>query len=110
MFHEDLKGEQALAEFLEAFLYSKLDIQDFHRNTDRVNQFRGIDVSFTFRGNVYVIDEKANLHYADGIPTFAFELSYIKNGRRKPGWFFDDSKMTDYYLVAWPKRKNVEIK
>ena len=33
------------------------------------------------------------------LPTFAFEISYLKNGQQKLGWLFDGKKITDFYFT-----------
>lgn len=113
-FMEDLHGEGVLGEFLDKFLYGKLQIQEFTRNSrlklDYMEyQFKGIDITFTFNGTDYIVDEKATLQYPDGIPTFAFELKYKKNNQWREGWFYDESKATRYYLLTWPIRNPVEL-
>jgi hypothetical protein len=113
-FIDDLNGEKVLANFLDEFLYKKLEIQNFSRTTSNksnylTNQYKGIDVTFTFNSFNYIIDEKATLYYPEGIPTFAFELRYKKDNKWHPGWFYDETKETEYYLLAWPKRKNVKL-
>ncbi|WP_051633616.1 hypothetical protein [Bacillus sp. UNC41MFS5] len=113
-FEVDLNGENVLANFLDTYFYAKLEIQEFFRNTPEKNnylnnQFRGIDVTFTFNGSNFILDEKATLYYPNGIPTFAFELSYKKDNVWRQGWFYDETKETDYYLLAWPKRQAVKV-
>lgn len=113
-FSEDLNGESILAEFLDKYLYEKLQIQEFIRNTPHQRnhmekQYKGIDVTFKFEGSHYIVDEKATLQYPNGIPTFAFELRYKKNGQWRPGWFYDDTKETKHYLLAWPIRDDVKL-
>jgi hypothetical protein len=113
-FVDDLKGEHVLANFLDKYLYEKLEIQNFSRNTpDKnnylTNQFNGIDVSFTSNGFDYIVDEKATLYYPNGLPTFAFELRYKKDNSWRTGWFYDETKVTEYYLLAWPKRQDVTL-
>lgn len=47
------------------------------------------------------MDEKAQLDYVnESLPTFAFELSYLKNGDQKRGWLFDASKKTHFYALV----------
>jgi hypothetical protein len=113
-FIDDLNGESVLANFLDKFLYEKLEIQAFSRNTsDKSNylhkQYRGIDITFTFNGSDFIVDEKATLYYPDGIPTFAFELRYKKENIWNLGWLYDEKKETEYYLLAWPKREHIKL-
>lgn len=108
-FNDDMNGEKILANFLDKFLYKKLDVKEFCRNNDLEKQFRGIDVVFVFKGKEFIIDEKAQLHYPVPRPTFAFELCFRKADKWKMGWFYDETKRTEYYLLAWPKRKEVEV-
>ena len=53
--------------------------------------------------SVGYVDEKAQLYYINkNIPTFAFELQFLKMGRVIEGWFLNDNLKTDYYLLIWP--------
>ena len=36
----------------------------------------------------------------ENLPTFAFELSYEKNGSLKMGWLFDPTKKTRFYALV----------
>lgn len=50
---------------------------------------------------MFYVDEKAQLDYVnESLPTFAFELSYHKNGYQKRGWLFDISKKTHFYALV----------
>ncbi len=63
---------------------------------------QGIDVVLKNKTSqlTYSVDEKAQLDYVnENLPTFAFELLYEKDGIRKKGWLFDDSKKTDFYAL-----------
>jgi hypothetical protein len=33
------------------------------------------------------------------LPTFTFELSFLKGSKEKRGWFLDKEKITDYYFL-----------
>ena len=49
----------------------------------------------------YWVDEKAQLDYInESLPTFAFELLYVKNVVPKKGWLFDASKKTHFYALV----------
>lgn len=97
-FNSDLKQETLLAQYLDAIYYGK-NIE-FERICDLNQQHRGIDLIIKNNSEQYYIDEKAQLHYLNkDLPTFTFELSYLKNGERKEGWFLDDLKLTHYYFL-----------
>jgi hypothetical protein len=97
-FKSDLKQETILSKYLDnIYIEKKLD---FERIFDLHKQHQGIDVIITIKSNQYFIDEKAQLHYINSdLPTFIFELSYLKNGVFKQGWLFDKNKLTEYYFL-----------
>ncbi len=97
-FRRDLNKEQLLGEYLDT-VYSSLNL-NFERITDLNLQHRGVDLLFPKKEGVY-IDEKAQLDYLNkSLPTFTFELSYLKNGEQKLGWLLDDSKLTTHYFLV----------
>lgn len=97
-FRSDLDKEKILAEYLDnIYIDKKLD---FKRTNDLDRQLQGIDLMISYNAKEYLIDEKAQLHYLNAdLPTFTFELSYLKNGNLKEGWLFDPSKKTHYYFL-----------
>jgi hypothetical protein len=73
---------------------------EFERIFDLDLQHQGIDLKIFVNSNQYLIDEKAQLHYINSeLPTFTFELSYMKNNILKNGWLFDENKKTEYYFL-----------
>lgn len=97
-FHSDLSQEQILGVFLDR-LYLELGFQT-ERISSLQDQMKGIDLLIHHAERVYAIDEKSQLHYLNkSLPTFTFELSYLKNGERRDGWLFDSSKKTAYYFL-----------
>jgi hypothetical protein len=101
-FNTDLSNEGLLANHLNG-IYKQL----FHSpdlSIERVNnldlQHQGVDLILT-KGNIkYNVDEKAQLDYLNtSLPTFAFEISYLKNNIWHKGWLFDKSKTTDIYFL-----------
>ena len=69
-------------------------------------QLKGVDVEAKASSRVARIDEKAQLYYINkNLPTFAFELQFLKNDRVLTGWFLNEDLITDYYLLIWPKAK-----
>lgn len=84
--------------------YSKwLKHYDFERVQSLQDQLRGVDVIFKHRKTqeTFLVDEKAQLDYInEDLPTFAFELHYLKNGVLKEGWLFDSAKKTDFYALV----------
>lgn len=51
-------------------------------------------------GKLYSVDEKAQLDYVnENLPTFAFEISYLKRRIPKKGWLFNTSKKTGFYAL-----------
>lgn len=101
-FNSDLKREQQLAPLVDNYYSTCLNQYTFKRVHDRKNQFAGIDVVFEHKtnGSSYAVDEKAQLDYInEDLPTFAFEISYIKGGIFKKGWLFNASKKTEFYSL-----------
>ncbi|WP_340155158.1 hypothetical protein [uncultured Winogradskyella sp.] len=97
-FKSDLAQEDILSRYLDT-VYAKKKIE-FKRITNLNEQLQGIDLIMTVNQKSYLIDEKAQLHYINtDLPTFTFELSYLKNTIIKDGWLFDDSKHTHYYFL-----------
>ncbi len=97
-FDQDLNKEGLLGQFLDG-IYKQLDY-DFKRIYDLDLQNKGVDLIILHRGTEYLIDEKAQLDYLNHcLPTFTFELSYLKNGKWRKGWLFDKNKVTDHYFL-----------
>lgn len=97
-FDQDLNKEALLGQFLDG-IYKQLDY-DFKRIHDLDLQNKGVDLIILHRGTEYLIDEKAQLDYLNHcLPTFTFELSYLKNGKWRKGWLFDKNKVTDHYFL-----------
>jgi hypothetical protein len=97
-FQSDLAQEEILSKYLDK-IYKEKKIE-FERIYDLDLQHQGIDLKIFFNSNQYLIDEKAQLHYINTeLPTFTFELSYMKNNILKNGWLFDKNKKTQYYFL-----------
>ncbi|WP_299113127.1 hypothetical protein [uncultured Winogradskyella sp.] len=96
-FKRDLNKEQLLGEYLDT-VYQSLNLH-FERNEDLNLQHRGVDLLYPEKEGIF-IDEKAQLDYLNkSLPTFTFELSYLKNGEQKLGWLLDESKLTTHYFL-----------
>lgn len=118
-FKDDLKSERAVNEFLQKYLYSRLVdkgiIATFNSDTTDDQQHNGIDtIVYIFNADKTVnqnginIDEKTALHYAKtnlshkSLPTFAFEVSYLKDGKLKIGWLTNEKYAgTKVYFLCW---------
>lgn len=101
-FKSDLEKERKLSVLLSTYYKKHLKHYDFIRVKDIKRQLAGIDLLLTHKSNgkVYSVDEKAQLDYVnEDLPTFAFEISYLKRGIQKKGWLFDTSKKTDFYAL-----------
>ncbi|WP_018478151.1 hypothetical protein [Pontibacter roseus] len=100
LFKQDLSQESILQRFLD-LKYTQADIH-FCRLHEPEFQQRGVDVVLLEGDNLLKVDEKAQLHYLNkSLPTFAFELDYLKNGKLKEGWLFDPSKTTEAYALVF---------
>lgn len=98
-FKNDLNKEQLLGKYLDE-IYKDKGI-NFTRVYDISKQHSGIDLEYTHKNdNIFYLDEKAQLDYINkDLPTFAFELSYLKSKKIKEGWLFDKTKLTTHYLL-----------
>lgn len=119
----DIRAEKELGNFLDENFYSILEkenkedvydrnnvpivkpiIDGFTRNVSSWSeQYKGVDITVKIGDKVLIIDEKAQLKYINDPrpPTFAFELSYMKKGVLRDGWFVNDEKDTEYYGLFW---------
>ena len=101
-FHHDLSKEEILSTYLDVFYEDIFKSSEYsmERISDLNLQHKGVDLILSNKSKKYNIDEKAQLDYINSsLPTFAFELSYLKNGDWKKGWLFDASKTTDVYFL-----------
>lgn len=97
-FRSDLKDEKLLSEYLDDVY--RLKGINFERVFDLDQQHKGIDIIINVKSLSYLVDEKAQLHYLNyDLPTFTFELSYLKEGKLKDRWLFDPNKLTQYYFL-----------
>ena len=105
---DDMSAESELACFLDQFLYGQFPNSDTFGSIERVynkeQQLSGIDVVFQAKdGRIFHIDEKAQLYYLNkDIPTFAFEIDFLRNGVPTTGWLCNNALETDLYLLIWP--------
>lgn len=112
-FNEDLAKERRLARYLDrryADIFKGLDVD---RVEDEQAQYAGVDLWIVNKeGRRIAIDEKAQLSYVNqSLPTFAFEISYLKGGNWRKGWLFDDTKLTEYYvLITSIKAKDLQLR
>ena len=109
-FDQDLNKEYLLGKFLDE-IYAQLNY-DFKRINESDLQNKGVDLIINHNGKEYFIDEKAQLDYLNhSLPTFTFELSYLKNGQWRKGWLFDNKKITNHYFLITDikiKTQNIE--
>lgn len=111
---KDMRAEKELARFLDEHLYRELLKEErfvsFERVTDRAIQKQGVDVIGKTEDAIAYIDEKAQLHYINqGLPTFAFELEFLWQGKAMEGWFLNDLLRTTHYLLLWPNAIETEL-
>ena len=105
---QDMSAEAELARFIDEFLYARFPNGDAFkaiiRVCDKEQQLQGIDVIFTaLDGREFVVDEKAQLYYINkDLPTFAFEISFLREGWPTTGWLCNETLKTDLYLLIWP--------
>lgn len=103
-FYQDLSKEELLGTYLDSY-YPKI-FQDtvfkVERVRDRHLQHRGVDLLLKSAvDGCYFVDEKAQLDYLNtALPTFAFELSYLKKDDWRLGWLLDSTKLTTIYFLV----------
>jgi len=104
-FQKDLNNEAKFGNYLDT-LYPKIKGLDrrftFLRKDDLKSQYAGIDLVLKDKvsGEERYIDEKAQLYYLNkSLATFTFEISYLKHGIWKKGWFYDEKKLTQTYFL-----------
>lgn len=116
LFDNDLRIEHELARYLDDNLYRAPLFTEFRRTPGAIDQKRGSDIILSSDAlglHSAIADEKATMHHINkDITTFAFELSYKskESDDRVTGWFLDDSKETEAYMLLWPFVKQVDIR
>jgi hypothetical protein len=102
-FKADLSKEELLSKYLDEFYLKKFDDSEYsiQRENGLDLQYRGVDLTLYDNNNKFYVDEKAQLDYINNsLPTFAFELSYLKDNQWRKGWLFDKTKITDVYFLV----------
>lgn len=102
-YSEDLSKEQILGPYLDEF-YSKA-FKDSTYSITRINdldlQHKGVDLILDNGVKTFNVDEKAQLDYLNkSLPTFVFELSYLKSNSWRKGWLHDENKITNAYFLV----------
>ena len=106
--------EREIAVFLDKNLYLSSGLfSERARTDDKDNQIKGSDIILsTCDGKLHsvVVDEKVAARYANKpLNTFSLELSFIgMNNKKKDGWFLDKSKVTQYYLLGWIVKADIQ--
>lgn len=106
--NDDMSAEAQLGFFLDTYLYDRFPKSDafsrIERMHNKADQLSGVDVRFTSKdGAVYDVDEKAQLYYLNkSLPTFAFEIQFLRNRQETIGWLCNNTLKTDLYLLIWP--------
>ena len=92
--NRDTNVEVEISKYLDEKFYPSINAK-INRFKNKEDQLLGKDILFTYLDLTdAIVDEKAKTHYINkGIPTFAFELSFIHDGKVIPGWLID-SKFT----------------
>ena len=100
-FNQDLTKEFLLGNYLDELYPGMFNGFEIERVTDSGQQHKGIDLILSKKDKQFFIDEKAQLDYLEeDLPTFAFEITYLKDGTQKLGWLYDNSKLTDFYFTV----------
>lgn len=101
-FYEDLSKEELLGTYLDTF-YPQI-FKDSPFKVERIwntsMQHQGVDLLLKNDNQCFYVDEKAQLDYLNiSLPTFAFEISYLKRGHWRVGWLVDGTKVTQIYFL-----------
>ena len=102
----DIKAESLTTRFIAQHYYPVLkangSIADFEVITDPALQKRGVDFIVTNTdGSKTNVDLKAAVAYInERLPTQAFELSSLCEGRPVQGWLLNSRLVTDKYLIG----------
>ncbi len=103
-FYQDLSREELLGTYLDSYYPTifKDTVFKVERVRDRHLQHRGVDLLLKSAvDGCYFVDEKAQLDYLNvALPTFAFELSYLKKEDWHLGWLLDRTKLTTIYFLV----------
>ncbi|WP_298556095.1 hypothetical protein [uncultured Algibacter sp.] len=101
-YYKDLSNESLLGVYLNK-VYPKIFEATKYviKRIDNLDlQHKGVDLVLTNKNITYYVDEKAQLDYLNkSLPTFAFELSYLKNDNLHKGWLYDGHKLTNIYFL-----------
>jgi len=112
-FDRDSNRERIVADFLDKFFYCK-NFRSFERINSRKEQLSGMDVIVKTNNNEkMIIDEKAATSWAHReIHTFAFEISFLLDGKEIPGWFLNGTNRykNTHWLCVWPRTNGKDIK
>jgi len=113
-FRSDMQLEKVIGQWLDTYVYSDKSVfTSVEREFDLAGQHKGIDVIIQspaiFGDDLqHTVDEKTAIYYVKGnlseesLPTFAFELNYMKNNQIHDGWLYGEKYFrTEYYLVMW---------
>lgn len=101
-YQDDLSKEVSLSKHLDLIYLKVFKSSNFStiRNHNVDNQHRGVDLTLTDGSRKFYVDEKAQLDYLNkSLPTFAFEISYLKHDSWYKGWLLDTMKITDIYFL-----------
>lgn len=105
----DMKVERELARFMDNHLYNDGRFSRAERTDSREAQLSGSDIILSIPSlgiSNIIVDEKGMTQYMNNpLQTFSLELSFMNYDREITGWFVDDEKATQYYMLIWPKAK-----
>lgn len=122
-FTSDMQIEKIIGQWLDTYVYSDTSLfTNVEREFSLDSQHKGIDVVIQspaiFKDDLkHNVDEKTAIYYVKGnlsessLPTFAFELNYMKDNQIHDGWLFGEKySETEYFLVMWVWADVAQIK
>ena len=107
-YNQDLGKEEIVAKFLDEYFYPNIEIDDFERENDLVQQHKGVDLIIKhFDSTKEYVDEKAAVDYIDGdLDTFVLEIYSRSRAKDKQlGWFVREDILTNSYMIIYIKSK-----
>lgn len=99
-YRNDMKFERAVAGFMDRNFYIPKFGDAFTRTDDFATQMRGVDLRIRIGSRFLAIDEKAKeANYRGPV---GFEMTLMKNGEEREGWFGGSWSKADVIATIFP--------
>ena len=100
-YRNDMKFERAVARFMDVNFYVPKFGKAFTRRDDFTTQMNGIDLHIEIGGRQIAFDEKAK--EANYFGPVGFEMTLIKYGEEREGWFGGAWAKADIIATLTPR-------